>query len=99
LVWRRSGVPHHHLDPVEGDVELFGRQLRKRGPGACTEIHLPTEDRDAVFGTDGDPGINRFLDHGFRRAQRRGTGRAGHTRHGETDGENAARFQEIAAVE
>ena len=77
LVGRRRGVAHHHLDPVERHVELFGGHLRKRGPRAGAEIDLAAEDRDAVVGADGEPRIDCFLGHRLRRAQRRGAGRAG----------------------
>ena len=96
LVGRGRGVAHHHLDPLEGDVELLGRELRQRGAGPGAEVDLAAVHGDAVFRADGQPGVDRLFRDRLRRAQRLGAGRA---EHGKADDERAARLEEFTPID
>ena len=61
LVRCRPGVAHHHLDALEGDVQLVGCHLRECGSRASAQIHFAGEHGDAAIARDREPGVDRIL--------------------------------------
>ncbi len=53
------GVAHFHVDGLEGHVQLFGDDLRKRGFDARTQIHFAREHSHFAIASNGDPGVQR----------------------------------------
>ena len=56
VVGSEVSVAHDHGDGVEGDHELVGDLLGKRGADILADLDLAGEDGDAVVGGDVDPG-------------------------------------------
>ena len=69
LVWCGSGVAHHHLNPAKAHVKLICSHLSQCGFGTRTQIHLAHIQRDAVFGINGQPRVQRIFGHTFGRWQ------------------------------
>ena len=54
LVGRVGGVAEHHLDRVEGEIELFRHHLGERGADAGAEIDMAVEGEDATLRRQAD---------------------------------------------
>ena len=54
---RPAGVAGDHLDAVERQVELLGRDLGERGQDALAELDLAGEDGRGAVGVDADPAV------------------------------------------
>ena len=57
LVWRPTGIAGDHLDPRQGQIELFRGNLRQRRKNALPQLHLARENGGGALGIDADPGI------------------------------------------
>src|SRR5829696_2903929 len=58
LVGRAGGVAHDHGDSREGDVQLFGNDLRQCCPQSSAELYLARIDGDVATGVNFQPGID-----------------------------------------
>ena len=53
--------PPRHAHALERQVELFGRDLRKRGDDALAELDLAGEHRARAVRVDADPGVEHAV--------------------------------------